>query len=100
MNGEFELLVSERLLAELRRAPAHPKLRSHVSVEEAEAFVELLREGGMMARDATSPPRDDYLVALARSNAAVLVSGAQDLLELKEAPVESPRSFMSKLTAR
>lgn len=106
LDGEFELLVSERLLAEVRRALAYPKLRSHVSGEEAEAFVELLREAGMMARDATSPPRvsrdpgDDYLVALARSNAAVLVSGDQDLLELKDAPVESPRSFMSKLTPR
>ncbi len=59
-----------------------------------------------MAHDAASPPRlsldpgDDYLLALARSNAAVLVSGDQDVLEIKDAPVESPRSFMSKLTAR
>ena len=106
LDGEFELVVSERLLAELRRARSYPKLRSHVSGEQAEAFVELLRGAGFMARDAASPPRisrdpgDDYLLALARSNAAVLVSGDQDLLEVKDAPIESARSFMSGLTAR
>jgi putative PIN family toxin of toxin-antitoxin system len=106
LDGEFELLVSERLLVELRRALNYPKLRSHVSGVEAEAFIELLRGAGMMAPDVASPPRisrdpgDDYLLALARSNAAVLVSGDQDLLEVKDAPVESPRSFMSKLTAQ
>jgi putative PIN family toxin of toxin-antitoxin system len=104
LDGEFGLVVSE-LLAELRRAPSYPKLRSPVSGEEAEAFVGLLRGAGFMAHDAASPPRisrdpgDDYLLALARSNAAVLVSGHRDLLEVKDAPVESPRSFMSKLTA-
>jgi len=106
LDGEFELLVSERLLAELRRALTYPKLRSHVSAEEAEAFIELLRGAAVLAHDAASPPRisrdpgDDYLIALARSNAAVLVSGDQDLLEVRDAPVESPRSFVSKLTAR
>jgi len=106
LDGEFELLVSERLLAELRRALTYPKLRSYVSSEEAKAFIDLLRGAGVMAHDAASPPRisrdpgDDYLLALARLNAAVLVSGDQDLLEVKDAPVESPRSFMSRLTAR
>lgn len=72
-----------------------------------ERLRELLREEvGVIARDATSPPRvsrdpgNDYLVALARSNAAVLVCGDQDLIELKDAAVESPRSFSSKLGAR
>ena len=106
LDGEFELLVSERLLAELRRALTYAKLRSYVSGEEAEGFIDLLRGAGVMAHDAASPPRisrdpgDDYLLALARLNAAVLVSGDQDLLEVKDAPVESPRSFMSRLTAR
>jgi len=50
LDGEFELVVSERLLAELRRALSYPELRSHVSGEQAEAFVELLRGAGFMAR--------------------------------------------------
>jgi len=106
LDGDFELVVSEQLLAELGRALTYPKLRAHVLADEAEAFSELLRGAGTMAHDAASPPRtsrdpgDDYLVALARSNAAVLVSGDQDLLEVKNAPIESPRSFLSKLTAR
>ncbi len=106
LDGDFELVVSEQLLAELRRALRYPKLRSHVSGDEAEAFIELLRGAGTMAHNAASPPRisrdpgDDYLLALAKSNAAVLVSGDQDLLEVKDAPVDSPRSFMSKLTAQ
>ena len=105
LDGEFELVVSERLLAELRRALAYPKLRAHVSGEEADAFVELLRGAAVMAADPASPPRisrdsgDDYLLALARATAAVLVSGDQDLLALRDAPVESPRSFASKLNA-
>lgn len=106
LDGDFELVVSEHLLAELRRALKYPKLRSHVWGGEAEAFIELLQGAGTMVHDGASPPRisrdpgDDYLLALARSSAAVLVSGDQDLLEVRDAPVESPRSFMSKLTAR
>jgi uncharacterized protein len=104
LDGDFELVVSEQLLAELRRPLTYPKLRSHISVDEAEAFIELLQRSGTIAPDATSRPRisrdpgDDYLLALARSTAAVLVSGDEDLLEVRDAPVESPRSFMSKLT--
>ena len=106
LDGDFELVVSEQLLAELRRALTYPKLRSHISGDEAEAFIELLQRAGTIAPDAASPPRisrdlgDDYLLALARSTAAVLVSGDEDLLEVRDAPVESPRSFMSKLTPR
>jgi len=106
LDGDFELVVSENLLAELRRALTYPKLRSHISGDEAQAFIELLARAGTIAPDTASPPRisrdpgDDYLLALARSTAAVLVSGDQDLLEVRDAPVESPRSFMSKLTPR
>ncbi len=106
LDGEFELVVSEQLLTELRRALSYPKLRAHVTGEEAAAFIELLRESGMMAHDPARPPRlsrdpgDDYLLALARANAAILVSGDQDLLEIKDAPVAPPRSFLSKLTSR
>jgi putative PIN family toxin of toxin-antitoxin system len=103
LAGGFELVVSVQLLAELDRALRYPKLRSRVTAEEAQAFIELLRGTAMMGHDAASPhrlsrdPGDDYLLALARSSSAMLVSGDQDLLEVKNAPVASPRSFLSKL---
>lgn len=104
LDGEFELVVSPQLLAELRRALAYPKLRSHVTAEEATAFIDLLLQAGMLAEDVASPPRlsrdpgDDYLLALARANAAVLVSGDRDLLEVKDAAVSTPMAFASRLT--
>ena len=81
LAGEFELVVSEALLAELERALAYPKLRDRVSGRETGAFVELLRRGAVISPDPPSPPRrsadpgDDYLLALAESQRAVLVSG-------------------------
>ena len=59
-----------------------------------------------MGQDAASPPRvsrdpgDDYLLALARSTSALLVSGDKDLLGVKDAPVASPWSFLAKLNAK
>jgi uncharacterized protein len=103
LDGRFELVVSEQLLAELGRAFKYPKLASRISAEEAEAFIELLRSTALIASDAASPPRlsrdagDDYLLALASSNFAILVSGDQDLLEVKDAAVMSARSFLSRL---
>jgi len=38
LDGEFELIVSPLLLAELKRALAYPKLGSRVMEEEAKAF--------------------------------------------------------------
>ena len=106
LAGEFDLVVSEKLLAELDRAIGYPKVRSRVSSKEAEAFIELLRRTATLADDPPSAarlsrdPGDDYLLAVARSTAAVLVTGDQDLLAVKDAPVASPRAFLSKLTAR
>ncbi len=104
LDGELELVVSEKLLAELDRALGYPKVRSRVS-KEAEAFIELLRPTAILAADPASAarlsrdPGDDYLLAVARSTAGVLVTGDQDLLAVKDAPVASPRAFLSKLTA-
>lgn len=103
LAGEFELIVSEGLLAELRRALAYPKLRSRITEEEATAFVDLLGRTATSVEDpATSPRRsrdagDDYLLALAEGSAAVLVTGDQDLLALTDAPVLSPAAFLEGL---
>jgi putative PIN family toxin of toxin-antitoxin system len=103
LGGEFELIVSRQLLAELSRALAYPKLRARVTEEEASAFVDLLDRAATHIDDPTEAPRrsrdpgDDYLLALAESSAAVLVTGDQDLLALADVPVRSPSSFVALL---
>jgi len=57
LAGEFELVVSEALLAELARALAYPKVHKRVAEDEARAFVELLREAVRLAADPESPAR-------------------------------------------
>ncbi len=101
-----ELVICPLLLSEVARALAYPKLRSRVSEEEAEDLVELLRRAATVAPDPVAPvrrsrdPDDDYLLALAEKNAAVLVTGDRDLLVLSGAPVRSPRAFADELANR
>ena len=102
LEGEFELVVSERLLTELERALAYPKLRARISADDATAFVEFLRGSTDVTLDppethpARSPdPEDDYLIALASSSKAALVSGDRHLLGLGERlPILSARAFL------
>ena len=105
LAGEFEFVVSEALLAELARALAYSKIRKRVAEDEARAFVELLREAVRLAGDPEGParrsadPGDDYLLALAQTERAVLVSGDQHLLALAgELPILPPRAFLDALT--
>ena len=100
LAGEFDIVVSEQLLAELRRALTYPKLRMRINDEEGTAFIDLLSRTATTVEDpATSPrrsrdPGDDYLLALAEAGAAVLATGDQDLLALKDVPVLSPAAFL------
>jgi putative PIN family toxin of toxin-antitoxin system len=102
IDGDFELIVTDTLLAELARALAYPKLRNLISSNEANAFVDLLRRATTVAVDLPARRRsrdasDDYLVALAATNGAYLVTGDNDLLELSDFPVRSPRAFLAML---
>lgn len=107
-QGEFELIVSAGLLAELEHALAYPKLRRHVPEADARDVLEWLRQSGTIAIDPdTGPsvrsidPGDDYLIALAESERAILVSGDSDLLDLsEEIPVHSPAQFRERLRRR
>jgi len=101
LGGEFELVVSETLLAELQRALAYPKLRGRVLPDEAAAFTTLLRHGAILASDPPDPARrsadrgDDYLLALAEAERALLVSGDQHLLALADhLPVQTARASL------
>lgn len=105
LGGEFELVVSDALLAELERALAYPKLRRHVPSDDAAEFVALLRDGSTIATDPPDPirrsadPGDDYLIALAEAERGLLVTGDQHLLALaNQLPIQTARGFLDRLT--
>lgn len=104
-DGAFELVASEKLLAELHRALSDPKLSGYVSSEDAEEVIEWLRRWATIASDppeqpsVRSPdPGDDYLLSLATAERAALVSGDGHLLSLSdELPIFSPARFLAFL---
>jgi putative PIN family toxin of toxin-antitoxin system len=104
-DGQFELVISELLLAELERTLAYPKLRKRIPPEKAAAFSNWVRDHGTLAEDRTSPPPigsrdpgDDYLLALAIERRAYLVTGDQDLLVVSDHfPILTPRQFLHTL---
>ena len=103
LEGGYELVVSPLLLVELERALGYPKLRARVIEAEAQEVIELLRRGPDLCEDPTGPPPvrspdpgDDYLVALAAANQALVVSGDRHLLGLgDDVPVYPPAEFLS-----
>jgi putative PIN family toxin of toxin-antitoxin system len=104
-HGEFEVVVSPKLIGELTRALAYPKLRRHVSADEAGAIVAWIVQSAAAITDPDDPPPvrsadpgDDYLVALAAAERVALVSGDKHLLALAgQIPVFSPREFLDLL---
>ena len=108
LDGFFELIVSDRLLNELERALSYPKLRKRVEPSEAIEFSELLRRGARLLDDpADAPsvrspdPGDDYIIALAETAQAMIVSGDKHLLGLvQQLPVFSPADFLKELDVR
>ena len=104
-DGAFELVVSELLIAQLTRALAYPKIRKRVPAENAASFISWVRDHGALAEDPPDPPSvrspdpdDDYLLALAISCRAYLVTGDQHLLELDaDLPILTPAEFLSQL---
>jgi uncharacterized protein len=106
IDGQFELVVSPKLLAELAGVLDRPKFRRWLTAEEACEYVGRLRTGAILIDDpskvtlSTPDPDDDYLVALAqKANADCLVSGDGDLTGLAEPQpsVLTPRAFLESL---
>ena len=103
LGGAFELVVSEALLGELERALAYPKLRRRIAELDATEFVSLLRLAAVIAPDQagshhSDDPGDDYLLALAENEHAVLVSGDRHLLQLADnLPIQTARAFLDTL---
>jgi uncharacterized protein len=103
--GAFELLVSPALLSELDRALAYPKLARSIDPADAARFLAWVSRSGSIQSDPEEPgparsvdPGDDYLLALAFSRRAALVSGDAHLLALKgKFPVYAPAEFLARL---
>ncbi len=105
LEGEYEVVVCEALIAEIERALAYPKIRKRIAPEEASGFVRILRELAESVPDPVDPPparspdpADDYLLALAARESVPVVSGDAHLLALGDRlPVSSPRQFLEQL---
>jgi putative PIN family toxin of toxin-antitoxin system len=100
-KGAFELIVSPALLAELGRAFSYPKLRERIDPQDAASLLHWLSRLAILAEDVetasarSADPADDYLIALAAGNDALLVSGDKHLLDLaKELPILPPARFL------
>ena len=98
-------MISPHLVDELEQTLAYPKIQKRVGEEEAENFIALLKLSGVQAEDSeTDPPihsrdpKDDYLLALAAQESAVLVTGDKDLLDLNGSlPIYTPNQFLDLL---
>lgn len=101
--GELELVASPLLLAELEGVLRREKFRRYVDLDAVRDYLDLLRRDAVIAPDPEGPPPlrsadpdDDYLIALAHSQNAVLVSGDSHLLGLAgRAPILSPADFLA-----
>lgn len=102
-DGELELIVSPLLLAELEDVLHRGKFRRYVDLDAAGDYIDLLRRDAVVAADPDDPPilrstdlDDDYLIALAQSQSAVLASGDSDLLDLAGgAPILPPADYLA-----
>lgn len=104
-GGSFELVVSPLLLEELNLVLQREKFRRYVNLDLVDQYIDLPRRDAATAADPAGPPPircsdpdDDYLIALAHSRSAALVSGDSDLLELAgKIPVFAPSEFLAAL---
>lgn len=103
--GAFELVASPELLAELARALRYPKLARLIPPADADAFVAWIARSAILAADPqaapairSADPNDDYLLALAMTERAVLVSGDGHLTVLADRlPIRTPAEFLASL---
>ena len=103
--GAVELVASPALLAELARALRYPKLARLIPPADADAFVAWIARSAILAADPqaapairSADPNDDYLLALAMTERAVLVSGDGHLTVLADRlPIRTPAEFLASL---
>lgn len=102
-GGQMELFVSARLLEELDEVLHRDKFRRYFSLATAHKYLRRIRSDAIVVPDPEGPPplrsadpKDDYLIALAQSQNAILVSGDKHLLDLAGggAPILSPADLL------
>ena len=102
--GQFELIVSPELVAELERVVRRDKFRRYIGLDEALEFVSFIRGEATLVPDPghrtplqSSDPKDNYLIALAHGYSALLVSGDKHLLDLSGgAPILAPGDLLAR----
>lgn len=108
MDGAFGMVVPPKLCSELERVFASPKIARRVTEREASELLDLLRRQAGHAADpggtpaVRSPdPDDDYLISLAETAGAMIVSRDAHPLGLADhIPVCTPAAFLAVLPAR
>jgi len=111
-RGDFLLLTSPALLAELRRVLEYPRIADRLGwlAEQRARFVEsvetlaLVTQGTLRLPGVTRDPKDDPVVACAvEGGAGFIVSGDRDLLVLgayRGVRMVTPREFLALLEAQ
>jgi putative PIN family toxin of toxin-antitoxin system len=107
-EAEFDVVVCPHLMEELSRALTYPKIRRYIPEPEAAKLTAALVRAAVVVDDPPDVPAicrdrdDDYLFALAATNAQVLVSGDRDIREAEHPPVRvlTPRGFLAILRSR
>jgi predicted nucleic acid-binding protein len=104
IDGAFDLVISPKLIAELERVLDYPKLATLIHEHERAELIDWLTRAAITADDPAESPisvsdkDDDYLVALASNENAVLISGDKAVLDLRARfPVMAPAKFLATL---
>lgn len=105
IDGVVTAVITPHLLEELTGVLARAKFRRWISHEDAVAFIETLTGTADLYLDTehegphTRDPKDDYLVALANSAHALIITGDADLLEAGLLPPAiTPRQLRHLIT--
>jgi predicted nucleic acid-binding protein len=105
--GDFELVVSSRLVHEVHKALVSPRIarRYDISESDALAFAKSLTDYGLTVEDPESPPRvvpddpnDDYLVELAKAYGILVTRDRHfEKVEVEGLRIVGPREALTLL---
>ena len=104
----FELVVTPRILTEVQRALAYPRVRRRIApgldaeewLLDVVALAEIVADSDAAAGASRDPDDDAYLSAALEGAAGFVVSGDEDLLAVRECEgvlVVTPRAFLGLL---